>query len=171
MLKGYCDTSWIISSSDNKSISWCMSFLLGGGSISWASKKQTCISHSTMKLEFIAMDASGKEVAWLRNILLDIKLWPQPMSAISLYCDYDATMSRAYSNINNGKSRHISIRHGYVQELISNEVITIVYVKFMNNLADLLIKKLYRDMVRKTTSGMRLKLVIKDTGNGNLTSD
>jgi hypothetical protein len=41
----------------------------------------------------------------------------------------------------------------------------------MNNLADLLIKKLYRDMVRKTTSGMRLKLVIKDTGNGNLTSD
>jgi hypothetical protein len=93
------------------------------------------------------------------------------MSAIFLYCDYDATMFRAYSNINNGKSRHINIRHGYVQELISNEVITIVYVKFMNNLADLLIKKLCRDMVRKTTSGMRLKLVIKDTGNGNLTSD
>jgi hypothetical protein len=80
-------------------------------------------------------------------------------------------MSRAYSNINNDKSRHISIRHGYVQELISNGVIIIVHVKFMNNLADLLIKKLCKDIVRKTISGMRLKPVIKDTGNGNLTSD
>jgi hypothetical protein len=91
------------------------------------------------------------------------------MSAISLYCDYDATMSRAYSNINNGKSRHISIRHGYVQELISNEVITIVYVKFMNNLADPLTKRLSRDIVQKTTNGMRLKLIIN--GNRNPSSD
>jgi len=92
-------------------------------------------------------------------------------SAISLYCDSEATMSQAYSNIYNGKSRHISIRHGYIRELITNGVITIVYVKSVNNLADPLTKGLSRDMVRKTTNGMGLKPVIKDTSNRNPTSD
>ena len=62
------------------------------------------------------------------------------MSAISLYCDSEATISRAYSNIYNGKSKHISIRHGYIRELITNGVITIIYVKSVNNLADPLTK-------------------------------
>ena len=48
VLEGYSDASWISSMSDNKStLGWI--FTLGGGVISWASKKQTCISHSTMK--------------------------------------------------------------------------------------------------------------------------
>jgi len=80
-------------------------------------------------------------------MLFDIKLWSQPMSTIFLYCNSEATMSRAYSNIYNDKSRHISIRHGYIRELITNGVITIVYVKSVNNLADPLTKRLFRDMV------------------------
>ena len=102
-------------------------------------------------------------------MLFDIKLWPQPMSAIYLYCDSETTMSRAYSNIYNGKSRHISIRYGYIRELITNEVITIVYMKSMNNLADPLTKRLSRDITKKTNR-MGLKLVIKDTSNRNPTS-
>jgi hypothetical protein len=113
VMEGYSDASWMTSSSDNKSTSGWI-FSLGGGAISWASKKQTCISHSTMESEFIAIAAAGKEAEWLRNMLFDIKLWPQPMLVISLYCDSEATMSRAYSNIYNGKSRHISIRHRYI---------------------------------------------------------
>ena len=38
--------------------------------------------------------------------LLDIKLWLQPMPSISLYCDSEATMSKAQSKVYNGKSRH-----------------------------------------------------------------
>ena len=71
MLEGYSDASWITSVSDNKSTSGWI-FTLGGCAISWASKKQTCISHSTMESEFIALAAAGKEAKWLRNMLLDI---------------------------------------------------------------------------------------------------
>ena len=69
------------------------------------------------------------------------------MSAISIYCVSEAITSRAYSNIYNGKSRHISIRHEYIRDLNTNELITIVYVKIVKNLADLLTKELFRDMV------------------------
>ncbi|GJS73682.1 zinc finger, CCHC-type containing protein [Tanacetum coccineum] len=41
-------------------------FLLGGGAISWASKKQTCITSSTMESEFMALAAAGNEAEWLR---------------------------------------------------------------------------------------------------------
>ncbi|GJV70095.1 zinc finger, CCHC-type containing protein [Tanacetum coccineum] len=41
VLEGYTDASWISNTEDNSSTSsWV--FLLGGGAISWASKKQTC---------------------------------------------------------------------------------------------------------------------------------
>ena len=107
VLEGFSDASWITSAPDNKSTSGWI-FTLEGAAISWASKKQTCISHSTMEAEFIALAYAGKEVEWLRNLLLDIELWPQPMPPISLHCDSEATMSRAYSKIYNSKSRHIT---------------------------------------------------------------
>uniref|UniRef100_A0A2N9HBR3 CCHC-type domain-containing protein n=1 Tax=Fagus sylvatica TaxID=28930 RepID=A0A2N9HBR3_FAGSY len=88
----------------------------------------------------------GGEAEWLRNMLYDIELWPQPMSAISIYCDSQATMSKAYSKIYNGKSRHISLRHEYVRQLIEDGVISIVYVKSSGNLADPFTKGLSRDM-------------------------
>ncbi|GJZ36377.1 zinc finger, CCHC-type containing protein [Tanacetum coccineum] len=45
---------------DNSSTSGWV-FLLGGGVISWASKKQTCITGSTMEYEFVALAATYKE--------------------------------------------------------------------------------------------------------------
>ncbi|KAI3752835.1 hypothetical protein L2E82_24873 [Cichorium intybus] len=56
------------------------------------SKKQTCITHSTMEAELIALAAAGKEVKWIRDLLLDIRLWDIPMPTIPVYCDSEATM-------------------------------------------------------------------------------
>ena len=61
VLEGYTDASWITSANDNKStFGWV--FTLAGGAVSWASKKQTCITHSTMESEFVALAAASKEV-------------------------------------------------------------------------------------------------------------
>ncbi|GKF33773.1 zinc finger, CCHC-type containing protein [Tanacetum coccineum] len=60
VLEGYTDASWISNTEDNSSISGWV-FLLGGGVIYWASKKQTCIIGSTMEYEFVALAAAGKE--------------------------------------------------------------------------------------------------------------
>ncbi|CAM8944479.1 unnamed protein product [Rhodiola kirilowii] len=47
VIEGYSDASWISNEEDHSSTSGWV-FLLGGGAISWASKKQTCITSSTM---------------------------------------------------------------------------------------------------------------------------
>ncbi|GKD62722.1 zinc finger, CCHC-type containing protein, partial [Tanacetum coccineum] len=119
---------WISNIEDNSSTSGWV-FLLGGGAISWASKKQTCITGSTMKSEFMALAAAGKEVEWLKNLLLEIPLWSKHIAPISIRCDSAATLGKAYSQIYNGKSRHLCVRHSMIRELITNGVISIKFVR------------------------------------------
>ncbi|GJY48599.1 zinc finger, CCHC-type containing protein [Tanacetum coccineum] len=95
VLEGYTDASWICNTKDNLSTSGWV-FLLGGGAISWASKKQTCITGSTMESEFVALAATGKEAEWLKNLLLEIPLWVKPRAPISIRCDSVATLAKAY---------------------------------------------------------------------------
>nr|GEV20332.1 zinc finger, CCHC-type [Tanacetum cinerariifolium] len=113
------DASWINHVEDSSSTSGWV-FLLEGGAISWASKKQTCITGSTIESEFVALAAAGKEAEWLRNLIHEIPIWPKPIAPISIRCDSAPTMARAYSQIYNGKSRHLGVRHGMVRELIRN---------------------------------------------------
>jgi hypothetical protein len=67
-----------------------------------------------MESEFIALAAANIKAEWLRNMLLDIKLWSQSMSSISLHRDSQSIMPKAFSKIYNGKSRHISLKHEYI---------------------------------------------------------
>ncbi|GJU74508.1 retrovirus-related pol polyprotein from transposon TNT 1-94 [Tanacetum coccineum] len=60
VLDGYSDASWMTGSNDSKSTTGWI-FTLGGGAICWGSKKQTCITHSTMEAEFLALVVAGKE--------------------------------------------------------------------------------------------------------------
>nr|GEV76679.1 zinc finger, CCHC-type [Tanacetum cinerariifolium] len=114
-----------------------LDILLGGGAISWASKKQTCITSSTIESEFVALAADG--------------------STISIRCDSAATLAKAYSQVYNGKSRHLGVRHSMIRELIMNGVIFVEFVRTQLNLADHLTKGLARDLVRKAAIGMGLK--------------
>ncbi|GJY49750.1 hypothetical protein Tco_0439706 [Tanacetum coccineum] len=119
------------------------------GEIFWAYKKQTCITSSTIEYEFMALAAVGKEAEWLKNLLLKIPLWSKPIAPISICCDSAATLAKAYSQMYNGKSRHLGVRHNMIRELITNEVVSLEFVRSQQNLVDHLTKELDRDLVIK----------------------
>ncbi|GKE16168.1 hypothetical protein Tco_1423745, partial [Tanacetum coccineum] len=135
VLKGYTDASWISNAEDNSSMSGSV-FLLDGGAISWASKKQTCITGLTMESEFVALAAAGKEAEWLKNLLFEIPLWSKPIAPISICCDSTATLAKAYSQMYNGKSRHLGVRHSMIRDLITNGVVSIEFMRSQRNLVD-----------------------------------
>nr|GEU66195.1 hypothetical protein [Tanacetum cinerariifolium] len=95
-----------------------------GSAISWAFKKQTCITGSTIKSEFVALSVAGKEAEWKRNLIHEILIWPKPITPISIHCDSASTLAKAYSQIYNGKSRHLGVRQSMIRELIMNGVIS-----------------------------------------------
>ncbi|GKC24928.1 zinc finger, CCHC-type containing protein, partial [Tanacetum coccineum] len=125
MLEGYTDASWISNTEDNSSTSGWV-FLL----------------------------AAGKDAEWLKNMLLKIPLWVKPMAPISIRCDSAATLAKAYSQMYNGKSRHLGVRHNMIRELITNGVVSIEFVRSQQNLADHLTKGMARDLVLKSAKGM-----------------
>nr|GFC92110.1 zinc finger, CCHC-type [Tanacetum cinerariifolium] len=101
VIEGYSDASWINNMKDHSSTSGWVFLLGGGGAISWVSKKQTCITSSTMESEFMALAAAGNEAEWLRNLVYEIPLWPKPISTISIRCDSAVTLAKAYSQVYN----------------------------------------------------------------------
>ncbi|CAM8913901.1 unnamed protein product [Rhodiola kirilowii] len=68
VIEGFSDAIWISNEEHHSSTSGWV-FLLGGGAISWASKKQTCISSSTMEYEFVSLAVASKEADWLKNMI------------------------------------------------------------------------------------------------------
>ncbi|KAL7147831.1 hypothetical protein ABFS83_06G135100, partial [Erythranthe nasuta] len=86
VLEGYSDANWISDTNDSKSTSGYV-FMIGEGTISWKSSKQTCIARSTMESEFVALDKAGEEAEWLRNFLKDIPCWSKHVPAVMVHCD------------------------------------------------------------------------------------
>ncbi|GKE77401.1 hypothetical protein Tco_1543521 [Tanacetum coccineum] len=158
MLYGYSNASWINHVEDSSSTSGSV-FLLGGVAISWDSKKQTCITSSTMESDFVALAAAGKEVEWLRNLIHEISIRLKPITPTFIYYDSAVTLVRAYNQIYNGKSRNLGVRHGMNMELIMNGVVSIEFVRSQNNLDDHLTKGLARDLVFKSLIWIGLKSI------------
>ena len=82
------------------------------------------------------------------------------MTPISVHCDCQSVIGRAKSLMYNGKSRHMHRRHNTIRQLLSNEVITIDYVKSNDNIVDPLTKGLPREKVQTLSMGMGFKAVI-----------
>ena len=81
-----------------------------------------------------------------------------------------SAIGRAQNVMYNGKSRHIRRRHNTIRQLISTGVISVDYVKSKDNIADPLTKGLNRELVEKSSRGMRLKPIkMKSQYDGNPT--
>ncbi|GKA00826.1 hypothetical protein Tco_0673491 [Tanacetum coccineum] len=100
VLEGYTNASWISNTEENLSTSGWV-FLL----------------------------ATGKEAEWLENLLLNIPLWSKLITPISTSCNSDVTLAKTYSQLYNGRSRHLGVRHSMIRELITNGVVSIEFVR------------------------------------------
>nr|GEW62871.1 zinc finger, CCHC-type [Tanacetum cinerariifolium] len=72
-------------------------------------------------------------------------------------CDSATTLVKAYSQVYNGKSIHLGVRHSMIRDLNMNGVKSVEFVRTQLNLADHLTKGLARDLVRKAAIGIGLK--------------
>ncbi|GKC28962.1 zinc finger, CCHC-type containing protein [Tanacetum coccineum] len=69
----------------------------------------------TIRLVFLLGGAAVKETEWLRNLILEIPLRSKPIAPIFIRCDSAATLAKAYSQMYNGKSRHLGVRHSMIR--------------------------------------------------------
>ena len=67
-LVGYTDSDWAGDHDDRKSTSGACQFI-GRSLVSWASKKQNCISLSTAEAEYVAAAIACTQLLWMRQTL------------------------------------------------------------------------------------------------------
>ncbi len=66
-VQGYADADGSMAEDRHAILGYA--FLLGGGAISWSSKKQEIVSLSTTESEYVAATHASKEALWLRSLI------------------------------------------------------------------------------------------------------
>ncbi|KAH9698363.1 hypothetical protein KPL71_023988 [Citrus sinensis] len=81
---GYTDSDFMSDKDSRKSTSGYV-FTLGSGAISWMSVKQSCITDSTTKAEYVATSEAAKEAIWLRKFLRNLEVVPVVTAPLKLF--------------------------------------------------------------------------------------
>jgi hypothetical protein len=157
VLEGYCDANWISDADEMKATTGYV-FTLGGGAVSWKSCKQTILTRSTMEAELTALDTSGVEAGWLRDLLMDLPVVEKPVPAILMNCDNQTVIVKVKSSKDNMQSnKHIRMRLKAVRHLRNSGVIALDYIQSAKNLADPFTKGLSRVVIENASREMGMK--------------
>ncbi|KAH9678657.1 hypothetical protein KPL71_025802 [Citrus sinensis] len=81
---GYTDSDFM-SDKDSRKSTFGYVFTLGSGAISWMSVKQSCITDSTTKAEYVATSEAAKEAIWLRKFLRNLEVVPVVTAPLKLF--------------------------------------------------------------------------------------
>ena len=94
-------------------------FILGGGVVSWCSKKQSCIALSTIKSKYLACSAAIQEAVWLRRFLQRLGVIAHVEDDVLLYFDSTLALTYAKDPKYHGKDKHIEFRYHYIRDMVS----------------------------------------------------
>ncbi|KAI3666993.1 hypothetical protein L6452_42034 [Arctium lappa] len=102
-LTAYSDADHAGCMLDRKSTSGHVQFL-GDKLVSWASKKQLCVSTSTAEAEYVAAASCCSQVLWMRTQLRDYGF---KFDKIPIYCNSKSAIAISANPVQHTKTKHI----------------------------------------------------------------
>ncbi|CAI7890498.1 unnamed protein product [Closterium sp. NIES-54] len=138
-LSCFTDATWASEDEDQSSVGGfvCM---VGGGPVSWRSKKQSEIAQSFGEEEYMAMYHAIKEIVLLRKLLED--MGGEQEGPTPLFSDSEAAIGMANNPILNGLNKHMKIKWHWVRQMVKEGIVELHHVKASKRAADFLTKRL-----------------------------
>ena len=133
----FFDVDWAGDPTNRKSTTGMVIFL-GSSPISWSSKKQSTVSCSYTKAEYCALASTAAELAWLRTLFKDLKLF-LPHIPI-LWCDNNSTLALASNPVFHSRTKHIEVDYHYVRGCVLQSTLGIKFNYGRDNFADIFTK-------------------------------
>ena len=140
-LQGYCDADYAGDVSTAKSTTGYI-FILAGGPIIWKSKLQSIVAQSSTESEYIAINTAAKELEFIRNILLELKIKIKTQERFPLYTDNNGALLLANNPVFHERTKHIVVRYHYIRQLINNSLLDLIHIAFKDQKANSLTKPL-----------------------------
>ena len=140
-LSVFCDADWSACPTTRRSLSAYVA-LVGDSPVSWKTKKQGVVSHSSAEAEYRSMAQATREIKWLRRLLVDLGA-PQ-MRPSKLFCDSKSAIYIAANPVFHERAKHIESYCHQVRDAIQDRVLETVHVRTTQQLADVLTKALGR---------------------------
>ena len=148
-------------------------YMLGGGPISWISRKQKSVATSTSEAEYMAISTCAKEALWITQLLIDIKFngylggnpyrvniredeRHQKNSPVLLRGDNQSTLTLAKDAHIQEKSKHIDVAYHHIRDLHKKNQIKVEYVPSQEMVADGLTKPLPKQNFKRFLSQLGL---------------
>ncbi|XP_051135426.1 uncharacterized mitochondrial protein AtMg00810-like [Andrographis paniculata] len=166
-LVGYTDSDLEGSCDDSRSTSGYV-FNLGGGVVSWSSKKQPIVVLSTTESEYIAASLAGSQIVWLRGILESLSFKEHALT--TLFCDNKSTISVSKDPVFHGRSTHLRLRFHFLRDLVNEGDIDITYCPSEKQLADIFTKPLGGPTFLRNVAalGVKSKFNLREAFDGKL---
>ncbi|GJP80426.1 hypothetical protein CLOP_g10629 [Closterium sp. NIES-67] len=138
-LSCFADATWASEHEDSSSVGGyiCM---VGGGPVSWRSKKQSETALSSVESEYMAMFHAAKEIIWLRRLLKEIG--HEQTCATPLFSDSKGAIAMARNAVLHGLNKHMRIKWHWLRKEVKLGTLDPIYVKTQQQPADFLTKRL-----------------------------
>ena len=131
-------------------------FILGGGVVSFYSKKQTCVALSTMESQYVACVAAMQEAVWLKRFLQRLGITAHSEEAITLYSDSTIALVYAKDPKYHGKSKHIEIKYYFIIDMVMRGEVVMKHISTRSMVANPLTKPIARDVFQSHVGSMGL---------------
>ena len=145
---GYTDADWAGDVDDRKSTSGYL-FKIGGASVSWMSRKQSCVALSTAEAEYISLTHAAQEAIWLNRLLAELKGIKEPPKPALIHEDNQSAISMSRNPQFHGRSKHIAIKYHFIRDETKNGTIDVHYCRSEDMIADMMTKGLYAERFEK----------------------
>ena len=114
------------------------------------SKSQISITLSSSEAEYVALLEAAKEIKFVYQLLLSIGI--QVQLPIVMRVDNVGAIFMSENTSTSGRTKHIDIRYWYVNEMILDGFLKVLFVKTSENVADVFTKNVrsetYHELVR-----------------------
>jgi hypothetical protein len=107
--------------------------------ISWQSKRQGLVSLSVTEAEFYALTEAVREAIYIQQWF---KIYFQREIKVLIYGDNSGSLQQADHPTDHQRNKHVDVRHYWIREHVRNKTITIKWISTMDQLADILTKKM-----------------------------
>ena len=125
-LIGYSDADWANDVDTRRSTSGYV-FQINGLTVSWSSKRQSCVTRSSTEAEYVALSHATQEAVWLRRLLNDIGEKQDQPSVMNE--DNQGAIELSKNPRFHNRTKHIDVAYHFIREKVNDKSINVKYCR------------------------------------------